>query len=109
MKVSRKQMQQNRQRILDAAARLFRERGVDGVSVAEVMEAAGFTHGGFYGHFDSKEALAKEALLHKRTATGRQQGDTRTARQFADAYLSSKHRNDIGHGCPIAGISSDGA
>src|SRR5262249_3651026 len=43
------------------------------------------------------------------TETGRQQGDTRTARAFAEIYLSPKHRNDIGHGCPIAGISSEGA
>jgi TetR/AcrR family transcriptional repressor of nem operon len=103
MKVSREQVHKNRQRILDAAARLFRERGVDGVSVAEVMEAAGLTHGGFYGHFDSKAALAQEALQHKRSATWR------NARDFVDAYLSPRHRDDPGNGCPVAGLSSEAA
>ena len=63
MKVSREQVQQHRERILAAASHLFRERGFDGVSVADVMKAAGLTHGGFYGHFDSKDALIREALV----------------------------------------------
>jgi TetR/AcrR family transcriptional repressor of nem operon len=109
MKVSRQQVQQNRQRILDAAARLFRERGVDGVSVAEIMQAAGLTHGGFYGHFDSKAALAKEALLQKRSATWRKRADAGGARDYADAYLSTAHRDDPGNGCPVAGLSSEAA
>jgi len=62
MKVSREQVRRNRELILAAAARLFRERGLDGVSLAEVMQAAGLTHGAFYGHFESKEALIREAL-----------------------------------------------
>ena len=54
MKVSRQQMAANRERLLDIASRLFRERGFDNVSVAEIMQEAGLTHGGFYGHFASK-------------------------------------------------------
>ena len=54
--------------ILEAAARLFRERGFDDVTVAEVMSAAGLTHGGFYGHFDSKEALIEAAMAHEPSA-----------------------------------------
>ncbi|HEX4740393.1 MAG TPA: TetR family transcriptional regulator, partial [Caulobacteraceae bacterium] len=54
MKVTREQAAENRAHILEAAGRLFRERGFEGVSLAEVMHAAGLTHGGFYGHFKSK-------------------------------------------------------
>ncbi len=61
MKLSKTQAARNRQKIVDVAAQLFRERGVDGVGVADLMKAAGFTHGGFYNHFPSKEALAAEA------------------------------------------------
>lgn len=60
-RASRKQAQAHRDEIAAAAARLFRERGIDGVSVAETMAAAGLTHGGFYNHFASKDALAAEA------------------------------------------------
>jgi TetR/AcrR family transcriptional repressor of nem operon len=109
MKVSREQVQQNRQRILDAAARLFRERGVDGVSVAEIMKAAGLTHGGFYGHFDSKAALVRKALLQKRSPAWRKRADTGSVSDYADAYLSTQHRDDPGNGCPVAGLSSEAA
>ena len=61
MRVTRKQAELNRQRIIDSAIRLFAERGVDGVGVAEVMADAGFTHGGFYNHFASKDDLVHEA------------------------------------------------
>lgn len=61
MRVTRKQAELNRQRIIESAIRLFAERGVDGVGVAEVMGDAGFTHGGFYNHFASKEDLVTQA------------------------------------------------
>ena len=61
MRVTRKQAELNRQRIIDSAMRLFGQRGVDAVGVAEVMGDAGFTHGGFYNHFRSKEELVIEA------------------------------------------------
>ncbi|KAK0340250.1 hypothetical protein LTR94_031317, partial [Friedmanniomyces endolithicus] len=57
MRVNREQMRANRERILSEAGRLFRERGFENVGVAEVMRAAGMTHGGFYGHFASKDDL----------------------------------------------------
>src|SRR4029450_10014140 len=88
---------------------LFRERGVDGVSVAEIMQAAGLTHGGFYGHFDSKAALAKGALGQKRSAPWRKRADAGGTRDYADAYLSTQHRDDPGNGCPVAGLSSEAA
>lgn len=61
MRVTRKQAELNRQRIIESAIRLFAERGVDGVGVAEMMADAGFTHGGFYNHFPSKDDLVNEA------------------------------------------------
>src|SRR5438477_4456352 len=69
MKVSREQAAQNRERILDVAAQLFRERGFDGIGVADLMKEAGLTHGGFYGHFSSKEELIAEASARAATNT----------------------------------------
>ena len=64
MKVSKEQVSENRRLVLEAAARLFRERGFDGVTVADVMRAADLTHGAFYGHFSSKEDLIAQAFAH---------------------------------------------
>ena len=79
MKVSREQAAANRERILDEAARLFRERGFNGIGVADVMKSAGLTHGGFYGQFSSKEDLiaqvcqrAAGTMLEIMEARGRQ-------------------------------------
>ena len=95
MKVSREQVAENRQRILDAAARLFRERGFENVTVAEVMSAAGLTHGGFYGHFDSKEALIDAAMAHL-TSSQRGRVTLANAGRYADTYLSRQHRDNVG-------------
>jgi TetR/AcrR family transcriptional regulator, transcriptional repressor for nem operon len=105
-RVSQAQAQENRKRIVETAARLFRERGVAGVSVADVMGEVGLTHGGFYKQFASKEALVAEAV-------GRAFDDTRerlahTGRDaFIQAYLSPEHRDDPGDGCPAAGFGGD--
>ena len=101
MKVSREQVAENRKRILDAAARLFRERGFESVTVAEVMSAAGLTHGGFYGHFDSKEALIDAAMAHRPSW---QQGwvTLESPERYADSYLSRQHRDGVGSGCQFA-------
>ena len=61
MKVTREQAAENRQRVVETAARLFREKGFDGIGVADLMKTAGLTHGGFYGQFSSKEDLAAQA------------------------------------------------
>ncbi|MGO4568799.1 TetR/AcrR family transcriptional regulator [Rhizobium sp. 2YAF20] len=61
MRVSREKFAENRERILQVAGELFRAKGFDGIGVAEIMKAAGLTHGGFYGHFSSKDDLAREA------------------------------------------------
>src|SRR5947209_13686710 len=62
MRVTKDKAAENRARVVREAARLFRDRGVDGVGVADVMKQAGLTHGGFYNHFASKESLAAEAI-----------------------------------------------
>ncbi len=113
MRVSREQMAENRERILDTAATLFRERGFDGVGVADVMKAVGLTHGGFYGHFSSKDDLAAQALgrafVHSRqwAAEAREAEPEAPLRAIADRYLSPSHRDDPGHGCPVAALGCD--
>ena len=106
MRVSREQMLANRLRILDAASRLFREKGFDAVSVAEVMKAAGLTHGGFYGHFDSKDDLVAQAIAHIFTVQEAGQGGKGLA-TYLDAYLSPWHRDRVGEGCPTAALVAD--
>jgi TetR/AcrR family transcriptional repressor of nem operon len=100
------------ERILTEAARLFRERGFSGVGVAEIMKAAGLTHGAFYAHFPSKDALAAEAVerafaesdaqVHASAEYGR---DARQA--FLDNYLSARHRDHPGRGCAIAALGPE--
>jgi len=104
MKVSREQMAENRRRILDVASRLFRERGFDAVSVAEVMKAAGLTHGGFYGHFSSKDDLVAETIGH---VLSKNEGSGGDLRAFLVDYLAPQHRDNAAGGCPTAGLAAD--
>jgi TetR/AcrR family transcriptional repressor of nem operon len=113
MKVSREQAAQHRERILDAAAQRFRERGFEGIGVADLMKEAGLTHGGFYGHFSSKEDLIAEAsaralaqsLARWGKMADRAKGDPLSA--LAGAYLTSRHRDDPGAGCLLAALGPD--
>lgn len=102
MKVSREQMALNRQLILDEASRLFRERGFDAVTVADVMKAAGQTHGGFYGHFKSKDALIAAAVGHALSGEAAGMADLQG---WMDAYLSPLHRDHPEQGCPAASLA----
>jgi len=104
MKVSREQMAENRRRILEVAGRLFRERGFEAVTVAEVMKAAGLTHGGFYGHFRSKDDLIAQALAQALTATEEAGPDLAG---YAARYLSERHCADRAGGCPMAGLGAE--
>ncbi|TCU11794.1 TetR/AcrR family transcriptional regulator [Rhizobium sullae] len=104
MKISREQMAKNRQRILEIASRLFREKGFEAVGVAEVMKAAGLTHGSFYGHFSSKDDLIVQALAH---ALGQRNGATLPLRAYMEEYLSPRHRDNRAGGCPISGLAAD--
>lgn len=101
MKVSRDQMAQNRSRILTEAGRLFREKGFDAVSVAEVMKAAGLTHGGFYGHFRSKDDLVAQTIAH--AVAGQSTPDDINV--WIDTYLSVPHRDHPDLGCPMAALA----
>lgn len=107
MKISRAQAQENRERALAAAAELFRARGFDGVSVADVMKAAGLTHGGFYNHFASKDALAAEALGAAWTAMAAQRARAADLSQLLEAYISQPARAAPGKACPAAALAGD--
>lgn len=108
-RVSREQSDINRNSIIAISSQLFRERGLDGVSLKDIMSAAGLTHGGFYGHFSSKdelEALACEQAFEKnRAAIARQ--DIGDFSQLVEHYLSPDHRDRPGNGCTIAALATD--
>jgi TetR/AcrR family transcriptional repressor of nem operon len=113
MKVSSIQEAENHERILDVATRLFRERGIDGIGLADLMQAAGLTHGAFYGHFKSKEDLVAQACA--RAVSRMRQNWTNVIDQaagdpleaLAATYLTPKHRDATGRGCPMAALGSE--
>jgi TetR/AcrR family transcriptional regulator, transcriptional repressor for nem operon len=113
MKVSREQAIQNRKRIVEAAAQLFRERGFAGIGVADLMKEAGLTHGGFYGHFSSKEDLIAEtsahALMQSLALWGKlaERAPDDPLSAIAGVYLTSRHRDDPGTGCLLAALGPD--
>jgi len=116
MGVSKQQAAENRRAIIAAAETLFRERGVDGVGLAELMKAAGFTQGGFYNHFKSKDDLVR-AVLDEAMHAGADALETAVAQSAAmganpltrqiDWYLSEGHRADLDAGCPLSGFVGD--
>lgn len=99
-----------RQRILEAASRLFREHGIAAVGLARIMAAADLTVGTFYTHFKSKEALVREVILrslearHEEIKKVVQRGDLELAIR---AYLSPEHREAAGTGCPVASLAPE--
>jgi TetR/AcrR family transcriptional repressor of nem operon len=110
MKVTKEKATENRAALVRAASRLFRERGIDGVGVAEISKKAGLTHGALYAQFPSKEALAAEAFtsglrpgLEKITAD--RPGGLASLSDFLDDYLSSGHRDKLAAGCPMSSAS----
>ena len=102
----------NRERILAEAARLIRRDGLEAVSVGQLMASVGLTHGGFYGHFESREALLAEAL-ERAIAEGQAKARaslSRTASRFTAivrSYLSRTHRDARDSGCAIAALGAD--
>jgi TetR/AcrR family transcriptional repressor of nem operon len=108
MKVTKAQAQANRAHIVETASALFRERGYDGVGVADLMAAAGFTHGGFYKHFGSKADLMAEAAACGFSQTVAMTEGTDLA-TFLQHYLSRQHRDAPGQGCTMAALCSDAA
>lgn len=111
MKVTRAQAEENRERILDNAAQLFRERGFDGIGLNDLMQAAGLTRGGFYGHFESKDDLAAQAT-RRALQTNREQWKRQTDRSlqaWVKTYLSDAHRDHPGAGCGLVALAGDAA
>ena len=114
MRMSRAAAAESRARIVEEAARLLRARGVAGASVAEVMQAAGMTHGGFYKHFDSKDALLAEATTAA-FAEAAARFERRAARRGVEAavaayiadYLSPAHIAHPEQGCPLAAFGAE--
>ncbi|WP_169836779.1 TetR/AcrR family transcriptional regulator [Thiomonas intermedia] len=114
MRVTRQEMDASHDRILDGAARLFRERGLRDTSVADAMKAAGMTHGGFYRHFSNKDDLVVESLrvafdefarpLELRPDT---EPPSQVAADFKTLYLSDEHVANPGLGCPMPALGSD--
>jgi TetR/AcrR family transcriptional repressor of nem operon len=112
MRVSNKQAAENRDALLQAANRLFRKRGIEGVGVAEIAKEAGLTHGALYAHFPSKEALAAEAFSHgfagnlansKAWACERD----RSFEEHLNGLISTHMRDDWEAGCPMAASASE--
>lgn len=108
MKVTKQQAQANRAHIVETASALFRERGYDGVGIADLMAAAGFTQGGFYKHFRSKADLMAQAancgLMQSAALTA--EG---SASEFLKFYLSREHRDNLATGCTMAALCADAA
>jgi TetR/AcrR family transcriptional repressor of nem operon len=114
-RVSQAQAQKNRRHVVAIASRMFREKGT-AVSVADLMKAAGLTHGGFYKQFASKEDLVDEAIAHafdeqaahSAVAPEEQAGEHEAARRtLIEDYLSVWHRDHPGEGCPVSGFAAD--
>lgn len=115
MKVSRQQAEQNRETVLAAASRMFRERGVEATSVAAIFEEAGLTHGALYVQFPGgKETLAAEAVARAFTARREVWDDLVAAhdpvealRVIVESYVSVEHRDDPGAGCPTPSMGGE--
>ena len=107
MKVSKETSAKHRAELLKAASGLFRERGFDKVGIAEIAAAAGLTHGAFYTHFESKEALCTEAIARASGRSGTALESTVSWRTSVEAYLSPKHVRDRANGCPLAALGGD--
>ncbi|MDB5580248.1 MAG: Transcriptional regulator, TetR family [Bradyrhizobium sp.] len=116
MGVSRERAAANRRAIIAAGSQLFRERGVEAIGLNELMKHAGFTQGGFYNHFQSKADLVGEVLAAAmaegaaelaRGARAPVDESTTALRRYISHYVSQAHRDNVDHGCPVAGFAGD--
>ncbi len=111
MRYSAAQTSKHHEQIVTIASRLFRERGFKGVTVAEIMEAAGLTHGAFYSHFESKDELAAAAadtaLLEMLAHLDEAMGTPHPVEAFANGYLSEAHCQSVGAGCVVAALGAE--
>ncbi|QPF89505.1 TetR/AcrR family transcriptional regulator [Bradyrhizobium commune] len=104
MRISKEKAAENRDRILKAASRLMRERGISGVGVDELTEAAGMTHGSLYSQFGSKERLVEEAIADAIATKGQELHAGATLHDYVSEYLSPEHRDEPGGGCPFSAL-----
>lgn len=114
VKVSKETVEQNRERVIATAARLFRERGIDGIGLVDLMKAAGLTPGGFYRQFKSKDDLVVQAVKRAYTDTsediaGRIAASDDPLKTLVRHYVSDYHRDDPGQGCGLAAMAADAA
>jgi TetR/AcrR family transcriptional regulator, transcriptional repressor for nem operon len=114
MRYSREHKLETHARIVKKASVRLREKGAHGIGVADLMKDAGLTHGGFYAHFDSREALVIEAFSHamdRSTEHWRKIAETTPPEQrlktIVDSYLTPLHRDDPGHGCAIPTLGAE--
>ena len=114
MRVSKEKAAENRQKILSAAGRLFRERGIGATGVDAITEDAGLTHGAVYSQFGSKEAIAAEAIRaalmgseHLWQRLAERKGRKKVFPAIVEAYLSREHRDFAGKGCVVAALGSE--
>jgi TetR/AcrR family transcriptional repressor of nem operon len=112
--MSREATVQSRKRILGAASKMVRERGVDATSIADVMQAAGMTNGGFYRHFQSKDEMiaaairaAFEEIVDRFDRRLEQSGAAAAIEAYVNEYLSDFHVEHPDCGCPVAAIGSE--
>lgn len=116
MTLRAEQKQRSRKKILDAAARRLRSEGMTGAGIAAVMSDAGLTHGAFYAHFEDKDELTREALVHaleknRRAWMGKPQSESWPQRltRLARRYLTPTHRQDVSESCALAALCSEAA
>jgi TetR/AcrR family transcriptional regulator, transcriptional repressor for nem operon len=107
VKVSKEKAAENRELILTQAARLFREKGVQGVGVDALTEAAGLTHGSLYSRFGSKDSLLAESLRHGHAVSQSRASGVKSLGDAISAYLSPVHRDNPGAGCFMAALGCD--
>src|ERR1043166_1678703 len=104
MRVSKEQAAKNRERILEAASRLMRQRGISSAGVDALAEAAGMNHGSLYSQFGSKERLIEEGGAYAIAAKGQEVPEVLALSDYVSEYLSAAHRDDPGSGCPFAAM-----
>ena len=112
MRQSREEKAKTHERIVQIASTRIREAGIEGPGVAEIMEAAGLTHGGFYKHFGSRDDLIAEAADRAfaesdRTVQELTEGGEDPLAALVDWYLSTGHRDNPGTGCPVVALGGE--
>jgi TetR/AcrR family transcriptional repressor of nem operon len=114
MRYSKEHKQETHARIVKKASIRLREKGAHGIGVADLMKEAGLTHGGFYAHFDSREALVIEAFgyaMDRSTERWRKVAETtppdKRLATIVDSYLTAVHRDDPGHGCAVPTLGAE--